>query len=90
MYSQFIQFPNLPSGNCPLGCSFYTVSEPSFRGLSTGGAAFNMVSQPSPRELSVGVVAGLWFPNLSAGHCLSEVQPVFTVSEPSRRLFARG
>ena len=77
-------------GTVPWGAVFYTVSEPSFRELSTGGAAFYMVSEPSSRELSAGVAPCLWFPNLSAGHCLSEVQPVFTVSEPSRRLLARG
>ena len=96
-YRQFMQFPNLPTGNCPLGCSFfYTVSKPISRELSTGGAAFYMVSKPSSRELSDGVAACLWFPNLSAGHCRSEVQPVFTISDlpgdcwPGARPFYMG
>ena len=51
-YSQFIQFPNLPPGNCPLGCSLFI----RFPNLHPGNCQQGVqvaytVSEPTSREL---------------------------------------
>ena len=57
MCSLFTRFPNLPAGDCRLEVQLvYTVSKPTFRGLSSVGA----VSKPTCRGLSVGGAACLY------------------------------
>ena len=89
--SLFIRFPNLPAGDCGLEVQpVYTVSKPTCRGLSAGGAAC-LYGFRTSLQGTVGWRCSLFirFPNLPAGDCRLEEQPVFMVSKPtSRRLLA--
>ena len=82
-YSQVIQFPNLPPGNCLLGVQLIdTVSEPTSRGLSVGGAAC-FHSFGTYLQKIVGQWCGLFipFPKQPKRYCRPEVQHINTVSD---------
>ena len=67
----------------------YMVSKPTFRELSTGGAAYLYSFQTYLKgTVSFGSACLIQFQNVSAGDCRSEMQPVFTVSEPSSRRYS--
>ena len=90
--SLFIRFLNLPPGNCLPGVKHvYTISEPTSRGLfARGTARLYGILTYLQGTVHWGCILFIRFPNLPAGDCRSEVQPVFTVSEPTpRRLLAR-
>ena len=68
----FIRFPNLPAGDCLLEVQLvYTVSKPTCRGLSVGGAAC-LYGFQTYLQGTVCCRCSLFirFPNLPAGDCL--------------------
>ena len=104
-------FPNLPAGDCRLEVQLvYTVSKPTCRGLSAVGSAclygFQTYLQgtvcwrcsmcirfPNLPAGTVGKRCSLFIrlPNIPPGDCPIEVQLVYTVSKPTcRRLSAGG
>ena len=87
-----IRFLNLPPANClPAVKHVYTVSEPTCRGLSTGGAAC-LCGFQTYLQGTICWRCSLFirFPNLPAGDYLLEVQLVYTVSKPTCRGLSVG
>ena len=90
--SLIIRFLNLPPANClPAVKHVYTVSEPTCRGLSTGGAAC-LYGFQTYLQGTICWRCSLFirFPNLPAGDYLLEVQLVYTVSKPTCRGLSVG
>ena len=88
-----MQCLNLTPGDCRVGVQHvYAVSEPTFRGLSSRGAAcLCSVSTYLPGTVGQGCSMFMQCRNLPLRNCGAGVQHVYAVSEPtSQELWGRG